>query len=80
MKYLWGCIEKTAWRAETKYRAARLVFGVVFALSGLAAWLIVRLWALNTWDWLFCFVGYPVLFSQLAVFLYSCNHGFRDKK
>lgn len=78
MKSLWTYIEKKKWRADKKYRAALLLFGSVFALIGFALWLIVRIWALSTWDWMVCFVGYPIAASWLAVFFYSNDHAFHD--
>ena len=64
MKNLWTYIEKKKWHADTKYRVALLILGTLFALAGLALWLIIRIWALSTWDWM----------------LYSCNHDFHDGK
>ena len=50
MKNLWTYIEKKKWHADTKYRVALLILGTLFALAGLALWLIIRIWALSTWD------------------------------
>lgn len=80
MKNLWTYIEKKKWLADTKYRVALLILGTLYALAGFAAWLIIRIWALSTWDWMVCFLGYPVVISWFVVFLYSCNHDFHDGK
>ena len=70
MKNLWTYIEKKKWHADTKYRVALLILGTLFALAGLALWLIIRI----------CFIGYPVVISWFVVLLYSCNHDFHDGK
>ena len=31
-------------------------------MVGLVTWLIVRIFALHTPDWMVCFIGYPVMF------------------
>ena len=78
MKNIWAYIERKKWHAGTKYRVALLILGTLYALVGLAVWLIIRIWALSTWDWMVCFLGYPVIISWFVVFLYSCNHDFHD--
>jgi len=77
---IWTYIEKQKWQAETKYRIALLIFGTLYALIGFSVWLIIRNWTLSTWDWMICFVGYPVIISLIVVFLYSCNHDFHNGK
>ena len=78
MKNIWAYIERKKWHAGTKYRVALLILGTLYALVGLAVWLIIRIWALSTWDWMVCFIGYPIVISRFVVFLYSCNHDFHD--
>ncbi len=78
MKRLWTYIEGKNWRTETKYRFALLIVETVFALVGLAVWLIIRIWALSTWDWMVCFIGYPIVISWFYVFLYGYNHDFHN--
>ena len=80
MKNLWTYIENKNWHADTKYRVALLIFGTLYALAGFAVWLIIRIWALSTWDWMVCFLGYPVVISWFVVLFYSCNHDFHDGK
>lgn len=80
MKNVWTYIGKKNWPATTKYKVAFLILGTLYALAGFATWLIIRMWALSTLDWMFCFIGYPVVISWLVVFLYSCNHDFHDGK
>ncbi len=78
MKALWNMIEKKKWTAKAKYAAALLLLGAVFALAGFALWMVIRLRALSSVDWMLCFIGYPVVISWIAIFLYSCRHEFHD--
>lgn len=71
MKSLWTYIERKNWNADTKYRVAILILGALFALAGFAAWLIIRIWALSTLDWMICFIGYPAAFAPLVVLLHG---------
>ena len=74
MKRLWTYIEGKDWRTATKYIFASLILGTVFALAGLAVWLIIRNWAFSTWGWMVCFTGFPIIFAWVYVFLYECSH------
>lgn len=78
MKYLWTYIDEKNWRAETKFQVTLFILGILFALIGLVVWLVIRTWILSTWDWMICFIGYPIVLSWFFVFLYSCNHDFHD--
>ncbi|MDO4975700.1 MAG: hypothetical protein Q4E53_00405 [Eubacteriales bacterium] len=78
MKKLWKYIEKKNWPAEKKYRFALLLFGCLFALIGFALWLIVQNFALSSWDWMICFIAYPLMLSWIMVFLFSCKYAFHD--
>jgi len=78
MKYLWTYIDSKNWTEENKYKVVLLISTVVFALIGLAVWLIIRHWALSTLDWMICFAGYPAAFSWFVVIFYSCRHAFHN--
>ncbi len=80
MKNFWTHIEEKNWNAGKKYRVALLSLGTLYALAGFAVWLIIRIWALSSWNWMFCFIGYPVVISWIVVFLYSCSHDFHDNE
>ena len=80
MNHLWTYIDHKNWHEETKYRIALLLLGILFALIGFAIWLVIRIWILSSWDWMLCFIGYPIVISWLVVFFYSCRHGFHDRK
>ncbi len=76
MDRLWTYIDGKKWTVRSKYQFALLVMGMLSALTGSALWLIVRIWAFSTWDWLICFAGYPAVISVFVVFFYSNKHGF----
>lgn len=78
MRTLWTYLDGKNWQAGTKYKIILLLLGTVFALTGFAVWLIIRIWTLSTWDWMICFIGYPVVISWFAVFFYSCKHSFHS--
>ncbi|MDO4475451.1 MAG: hypothetical protein Q4B59_01535 [Lachnospiraceae bacterium] len=78
MKRLWTMIDDQNWKAQTKYKAAFFIFGLLLALLGCIVWLCIRSFALSTTDWLICFAGYPFLIGCLIVFLYSCRHEFHN--
>ena len=70
---LWNRISRRNWSAEGKFRLFRLALEVPAGLAGLLLWLIVRIWCLKTWDWMVCFVGYPVILAWLVTVLFSCR-------
>jgi len=78
MKYLWSYIEEKNWTAEKKRRAAMQLLALFYGLAGLALWLIVRSWALSSWDWMVCFIGYPVMLSIPVFFLYFGSNPFHN--
>lgn len=78
MQHLWTYLQQKPWRATTKYRLALFLFSVLSGLLGLACWLLIRLFALDSWDWMACFIGYPVVASWVGVFLKSCQCEFQD--
>lgn len=80
MRYIWDNIEKKNWRAENKYKAALLILGILFGMAGLIIWGVVQIWALRSFGWMFCFVGYPVVLSWIVVLFYSGKHDFHDGK
>ncbi len=78
MKYLWKYIERKSWDASKKYKMFTLFLSLISALVGLLAWVVIRPYSLSTLDWMICFMGYPVMVSLIAVFLYSCRNFFHD--
>ena len=79
MNRLWTYIDSKSWHEKTKYQMILLILGTVFALIGFGIWLLIRHWAFTTWDWMVCFIGYPITASMFVVFFYSCRHDFHDK-
>lgn len=68
MKRLWKFVNQKSWRAETKFLAASLILGVLFALLGYGLWLAIRPWIFSTRSWMICFAGYPAVFAWVYVF------------
>ncbi len=73
MKILWEYIDRKDWNLDTKYRFIFFIFAIIAGLIGFVAWLIVRNWALSSLEWMFCFIGYPVIISFPIVFIYISN-------
>ena len=80
MKKLWNRVDGLNLKAGKKLRLFRLTLEFSSALLGLLIWLLIQNRILNTWDWLICFIGYPVMITWIASMLYSCNHDFHDGK
>ncbi len=78
MNRLWNYIDHKKWAVRTKYAAAILALGTISAFAGFALWSIVRIWALGSWDWMLCFIGYPVVISIFAFVFYAGSHDFHD--
>lgn len=78
MHRLWSYIDSKKLHEATKYRLLLIILGLLSALAGFGIWLIIRLFALSTLDWMLCFVGFPVILSWFVVFFYSCRHDFHD--
>lgn len=78
MKNLWTWIDNKAWKATTKFKAALLILGILYALAGFSVWLVISIWMLSTPDWMLCFIGYPVVVSWFTVYFYFLRHGFHN--
>ncbi len=78
MKRLWNYVDQKHWSQKTKFKFAFLVLGTISAIAGFLAWLIIRFWALSTWDWMVCFIGYPVCIAFFVTAVYGGNHGFHN--
>ncbi len=78
MKNLWTYIDAKAWKDETKYVVISMILGTLAGLAGFVLWFIIRSWALSSWDWMVCFIGYPFVITWLYVFLYSGRYNLHD--
>ena len=78
MKSLWNYIDQKNWTEGSKYRITLIILSILFSTAGLLTWLVIRIWALQTFDWMLCFVGYPILIAILVLFFYSINHQYHD--
>ncbi|MCR4715691.1 MAG: hypothetical protein K5656_00790 [Lachnospiraceae bacterium] len=78
MKMLWNYIDKKNWNKEKKFKIASMIICAASAFVGLIIWRIVSIWSLNSIDWMLCLLGYPIVISLYASYIYYCNHQFRD--
>lgn len=78
MNKIWTYIDKKNWKLRTKYAFFMAAFCLPFALLGFFVWLLIRPLAFSSLDWMFCFIGYPIVICYIAAFLYGCNHEFHD--
>ncbi len=80
MEKLWTLIKKKNWPLRKKFRIASLIIGTPFAVAGILLWLIIRLWAGCSVEWLLCLIGYPYLISYFYVYFYSFNHDAVERR
>lgn len=78
LKIFYSQIDRLPLGARQKFLLFFLLTGILLSLCGLFAWLIIRRWALNSWDWLICFLGYPFIIAWFAVYLHTLNSDFHD--
>ena len=78
MKSIWNYLEEKDWKASTKFRAFLFIEALICGLIGFAVWGVIQFFALSSIDWMICFIGYPVIFSWFAVFIYTTNNDFTD--
>ena len=50
---------------QSRRRCFLMMNMVLSGLAGLVVWLVVRLYALDSLDWLACFVGFPAMLHGL---------------
>lgn len=78
MNALWTYVDSKDWSGNKKSAVVLSILGIIFALTGFIVWLVISPWTLSTPDWMICFIGYPVYFSWIIAFLYSCRHEFQN--
>ena len=78
--FLWDHIEQLNLKTENKFHLFRIILEIPAGVIGLLLWLFIRIWCLKTWDWMICFIGYPVITTWLVAVLYSCRHDFHDSR
>lgn len=62
MSRLWKWIDSYDVPREKKIRGFLVLNCLVYSLAGFFIWLLVHKFAFDTWDWAFCFAGYPGFF------------------
>ena len=80
LHFLWDHIEQLNLKAENKFRLFRATLEIPAGLIGLLLWFFIRIWCLETLDWMICFIGYPIIITWFIAVFYSCRHDFRDGK
>ncbi len=78
MKKIWDLIDQRNWSASAKQTFAFWIFGILSMTAGYFLWKIIGLRMLGSVDWMLCFMGYPVIFSFVMVYMYACRHEFHD--
>lgn len=74
MSVLWKWISQRKLSRGNKARLFLLLNSLIYSVAGILAWLLVRKFALGTWDWALCFVGYPGFFiGYIGGFLFLCQ-------
>ena len=77
---LWNRIDRLNIKRASKYRLFRIALEIPAGLLGLLVWLLIRAHFLGTWDWMLCFIGYPLIVIHFVSVFYSCRHDFRGRK
>jgi len=76
MKVLWKLTRRFTGqkRFDTKRRVFLLLNCTLSGAAGLAIWLIVRCFALDSPDWMICFTGYPaMLYGYIGGLIFLLN-------
>ena len=76
MKKLWNMTERMSLTADRKLLMFRLICEAISASAGVLVWLILRIWILDSWQWLLCFAGYPAVIARFSASVYCLNHEF----
>lgn len=74
MSILWKWVDGKGFSVEGKRNIFLILNCLLFSILGFGVWLIISKFALSTWDWAFCFIGYPGFFvGIIGGFLYLCR-------
>lgn len=76
MKWLWNQIEQKELPAQRKYTLLLRGTALSWSILGLALWLGLRFTQGAGLEALMILVGYPLCFSWIPVFFYTCRHPF----
>lgn len=69
MNTLWNYIDQKTWEKEKKYKVLLFLVSVIAAMVGFFTWLIIQNWICSTWEWMLCFMGYPILIAWITAFI-----------
>ena len=71
-------IDRLPWTSQSKFNLSFFLTGILFSLCSVMIWLIIRRWALDSWDWMLCFMGYPFIIAWFTVLLLTCSNDFHN--
>ncbi len=78
MRTLWAYLDKKNWQAQTKFKCASWILGIMGAFIGFLLWYVILSRFLPGIEWLLFFVMFPVILSWFIAFFYSCRNDFHD--
>lgn len=74
MSRLWKWVDRRKLSRENKTRLFLFLNSLIYSGEGFLAWLLISKFALGTWDWALCFVGYPGFFvGYIGGFIFLCR-------
>lgn len=77
MSRLWKWIDVRKMSYKAKTRWFLFLNSLLYSAVGFFAWIIVSRFALDSWDWALCFVGYPGFFvGYIGGFLFLSRHNY----
>lgn len=73
MSRLWRLIDNKKYSEERKIRIFLFINCLKYGVLGFLIWLVVKMFALNTWEWALCFICYPgFLIGYIGSFIFLC--------
>lgn len=74
MSILWKWVDKKEISNNAKSRLFLILNSLMCSVIGFLIWIIVSRFALNTWDWAICFIGYSGFFiGYIGGFIFLCQ-------
>ena len=74
MSGLWKWVDDKNISREAKTGIFLFFNSILWGVIGFVTWIFVSMFALSTWDWALCFVGYPGFFvGYIGGFIFLCQ-------
>ena len=74
MSRLWKWVDKKEISNDAKSKLFLILNSLICSAIGFFVWIVVSRFALNTWGWAICFVGYPGFFiGYIGGFIFLCQ-------